>query len=263
MVDDTYMDLMNREIDRMNTPEESGTLKEYLATNRKAQHLFDELMAMTNLLSTVKEMEPSPDLKTDIMSAIRSSQQATKKEEQYLKSLLRRLHFLFNYRYAYAFSFGLIVGLILYSLFVHMSNKGTSIDVMNLYGTLLPNDSSERFEEGDHLDIQLREVKGTVEVMYSERVVIAGIAIESRVGIEIILEFDEYDLNMSGFVQANNVRSHIDMDTTRLKVTHIGDNTYVIVFNNITDMVTPLNIQILSSGDEMYTQTISTGRSID
>ena len=259
MVNEKYIDLMNSEIDGINTPEESEKLKEYLAADRDAQHLFDDLMSMTKMLCEVQEIEPSSDLKMNVMSTIYATHRKLIKERSYLKSLLSRLQWRIHYRYAYAFSFGLILGILLYSLFFHIGSKGTSIDISKLYGTISLHNDLESFEKGDHIDIQLKETRGTVDILCSGKTVIAEIALETQIEIEMILTFDETDLNISGFIQSNNLSKNVKVIENHVRLTHVGKNTYIIAFRDRTRTGTPLDIQIVSSGNVLFQKTLSTG----
>lgn len=258
-----YIDLMHREIDGLNAPEESKKLKEYLEKNSEAQELFNQFVSISNKLGEVEEITPPPDLKPNIMHAISGSAYQPKKQGNALKSLLNSLRLRFNYRYAYAFSFGLIAGIILYSMYVKTLNTGVSSDISDLYGTLIFNTQPEALHKGDDIHIDLEEVQGTIGVKYYKNTIIAEIILESRNRIEVNIQYDENDLYMSGFFQSRNASSLVKMNDTHLRMTHLGENTYVVAFTNRAKTVTSLNVQILSSGTEIYSKAISTEISVD
>ena len=68
MIDTKYIEHINKEIDGLNTPEESIALREYLSDNPEAQKLFDELMEISRMLESVPPIEPSQNLKKYILN---------------------------------------------------------------------------------------------------------------------------------------------------------------------------------------------------
>jgi hypothetical protein len=251
-----FIDLIHREVDRLNTPEESHRLKECLKTDAEAQKCYDQFIAMSNMLGEVEEVTPPPDMKRNIMCAVSASVHRPTKRSHSLKIFLNSLRARFNYRYVYAFSFGLIAGFVLFSLYVNTLNTGGSFDLSDLYGTLIFNSQSELLYESGHIHIDVDDVQGTIGVKYYESIVIAELILESREPIEVILECNEDDMHMNGFFQSTHASSNVVMNDTHLRMTHLGENTYVVTFRDMTRMITSLDVRIVSSGTVIFSKAI-------
>ena len=60
MIDKSYIDMMNKEIDGVTTGAEREKLSTYLHTNSEAKKLYNELCQTSALLSKVTRLQPSP-----------------------------------------------------------------------------------------------------------------------------------------------------------------------------------------------------------
>ena len=257
MTDEKYLDLLNREIDGVNSQKDSSKLKEYLVKNPEAQELYNELVTVSDVLKKVRVIEPSPNLRKNILNAIPSSKYAVKEKESSLKSLMSALFFRYKMQYAYAFVAGLMVGVVVYSFFA--TDKHPPSDLTTLYGTMLSPETSEGFQIADVVEIDLDEIAGTVTMKYSKGVVLAEVDLESQKETEIVLEFDENDIRFHSFGQLNSAKNEITVDKNSVGLTNTGENTYVIFFEDKTQSITPMTVKILSSGTLLSQNTVFTG----
>ena len=110
MIDEKYIELMNKEIDGLNTPQESAELKSYLKDEPEAQKQFNNLLDVSKSLEQLEEIEPSPELKKSIINSINWKKYSTKEKKR--RSFLGFTQLKFNVKYAYVFTCGLILGII-------------------------------------------------------------------------------------------------------------------------------------------------------
>ena len=263
MIEEKYIELINKEIDGVNSPKDSAKLEEYLTKNTEAQELYSELVMTSNMLNNVNELEPHPNLKKNILNSIQWDKytvKASKARRNPFESLINALQFNFNFKYAYAFAVGLIMGIVTYSLFVENVQRNTSTDISDLYGTMILKGIPESFEIANYIEINLDEVYGTINIRYSKDIVLAELNLKTQQEIEMVFEFDEDDIRFNGFIQLNNVRNNLDISENYLKLTNIGENKYIIIFNDKTQSVTPMNFKIFLSDVLLYEKSVSTGR---
>lgn len=266
MIEKTYVDLINKEIDGVNSQEDSDKLKSYLAENPEAQDLYNDLLSVSSMLDKIDQIEPSPTLRRDILESLPQKKYATKEKKDplegtgnVLKSLLPFQTVKFNFRYAYAFSAGLILGITILFLFVDKIYQKTDLDISDLYGTMMHPGTSESLETADHAEINLDQVQGEIHLKYSEEIVLAELDLNTEREIEIVFEFDEHDISFNSFARLNNNENNLNIGKNRLRLSNIGDNKYIIIFHDKTESITPMNVKIFSSGDLLYERDISTG----
>ena len=260
MLDKKYIDLMNQEIDGINTREESAELQKYVASNPEAQQYFDDIKTMSNMLSTVSELEPPPTLKKNIMTAIKPKRRHADVREPWWRSISERLRIEGTLKYAYVFSCGLILGLFIYALFMNTQPKGDSFDISRLYGTMALKDVSGNLKPGDLFHIDIEDIDGRVHVAYSESIVIIELQFETQQKIELALGFEENDITVYSYAQAKRAEGTVSISQDHMKLTHAGDNTYHIFFNKTTPLTTTLNITINADGALLYERPITIGQ---
>ncbi len=70
MIDERTVELIHREIDGLNTPEETSMLRSRLPEDPEAQELYEDLVKLGAILKTVAPAEPPGYLKTSILNTI-------------------------------------------------------------------------------------------------------------------------------------------------------------------------------------------------
>ena len=66
MIKQEYIDLMNQEFDRTNTPEQSQKLEEYLSGHSEARSYYRELAQALGVFENVDMLNPPPGLRESI-----------------------------------------------------------------------------------------------------------------------------------------------------------------------------------------------------
>lgn len=257
MIEKKYIELINKEIDRVNLPKDSIKLKEYLRNNPEAQNLYDELVNLSKMLQQVDDVEPSPNLKKNILNSIQWGKNAVKRDRSFLKSVIPSLQFKFNFNFVYAFSAGLIAGIIIYSLSDKI-HKSTSVDFSRLTGTFIIGESSEVFEPVEKLNISLSGIDGTFNLKSAKGLILAELYLKTQKPVEVVLEFDEQDLEFNGLRHLNSGGIQLNVSRDQLKLTHVGDHKYIFVFRDKTSAVQPLHFSIFSNGALVYEKTLYT-----
>lgn len=258
MTREKYLDLIHREIDGANTPKETAKVKAYLAKDPRAQKLYNDLVAVSNMLSKASVIKPSPNLRKIILNSIPSGKYAVGKSRSPLKLVLNTLFVGYKVQYAYAFAAGLIFGVVVYSFFI--TDKNSSSEISTLYGTMLSREASASLETADHSKINLDQVTGTVATKYSRGLIVVELNLRAEPGLEIVIEYDENDLGFGGFGQSEDARNTIIVDKNRVRLTSLDENSYILIFRDKTESVTPINVKIFSSDALVYEEALSTGQ---
>ncbi|MCU0643870.1 MAG: hypothetical protein MUC94_06380 [bacterium] len=136
MIDEKYIELMNKEIDGVITKSEQERLHNYLSANSEAQKLYNDLRQTSELLSKIPRVEPSPNIKKYVMNSIDLNRYSKATKPGRLKALVSNLLIKPTPKLAYAFALGILVGILVYSALLEnvISKRGT--DVADFYGTI-------------------------------------------------------------------------------------------------------------------------------
>jgi hypothetical protein len=262
MIEEKYIELMNKDIDGLLSPKENAALQEYLAKNQDAQAFHDDLHMLSKMLDQVVAVDPPSNLKKNILNSIRLKKHVERERRGLLQSLPSFLNMKVNYRYAFSFSAGLIVGLLIYSLFTNL-NKNTFLDNSELTGTIFLDGGSEKLRTADKVEVNLEEITGTIEIKYLKNLALAEINLTAQPEIELLIEFDENDVVFDGFRQLDPSASRIEIAENFLSLTNKGKNRYTVVFKKKPSIITPLNFKIFSNGALLFEKTILANKSHD
>ena len=70
MIEDRYVELINKEIDGTNSPGESAKLRRHLQAYPGADNYFRQLTSVYKALDKLPEAVPPPDLRKNVLNAI-------------------------------------------------------------------------------------------------------------------------------------------------------------------------------------------------
>lgn len=259
MIKPKYIELIHREIDGENSPNESARLKEYLVENKEARLLYEELAAASRMLSTVQEVEPSSNLKKRILNGIQPSRYAPRERATLLSGIKNLTENIFatpshKMKYAYTFAFGLLAGVIIYSVFVESLRENNLIDISDFYGTISQSQSSGRFVDADRGEINLPEVSGSISTRYSKDLALCEVTLHPLNNAEVVLEFDESQLAFNSFMKLKaDGSTTINTTGGSVRLSNFGNGAFVFVFIKKDSIKTAaVNCKIFSNGKLLY-----------
>ena len=258
MIAKKYLELIHGEVDGTNSQKQSAKLREYFAENHEARDLYDDLVSLSKTLSQVEEIDPSPNLKKAVLNSIRFDRFAAEKKKNIFRMpLLKPLFVRRNLQFASFFLAGLLLGVAFYSL---IQSSTSSFENSNLYGTIIPSETADKFETGDYVEFGLESASGTAGLKYSPSTILTELDLVSREDIEIVVTFDSRDLSFSGFGEQQSVENHVTIGQDHVRFAHTGKNKYLLVFNNNAQTGTTVDLKILLAGNLIYETPLSTGQ---
>jgi hypothetical protein len=247
MVDEKYLELMHKEIDKSITPQEQSQLLLYLENNSEARSIHENLMRVSKMLELVDKVPAPPDLKDSVMRVVYSGEIRPEGRQ----NLLDRFRGLFQsskgLRYALCATGGVLVGFLLFAMIPHASNRSNPTDKGNMIGTLFLNGLGNDLEEIDQKKIDTGDIHGLITTRFGFQVVIADLEISSPGPVELTLRYNPGDLGFSGFAQSKFQRQNLKTSDGYIEMTHQGSNRYVFAFNNNVNSVSFVDLQITGS----------------
>ena len=256
MIEEKYLELINREIDHLISPRQSKKLRKYLEHNPDAQMFYDDLVVMSKELSHVNKVEPPQNLKKNIVNALPVGKYAKYERQSAFKHYLETFLFGNKPQYAYVFSAGLITGIIVISLLFIILYKNNSVNIPDLYGAFRTNSTANIFRTADELTIDEESVKGDVRLSYSDEVIFIDVTIRTTQDVNVTLKFNENDLNFREFKKSNNFSNDLIVKGSSLQFTSNGTNHYLIALGRITSNLSLVYLKIYSSGSIVYAYTL-------
>jgi hypothetical protein len=255
MIDNKYTDLIHREIDGANSPQESAQLKAYLAANLEAQRFHDELASMSNLLREVHPVEPPAPLRDIVMYRL-PNRYAKQPQTSLLATLREWLEAKANFKYAYVFAGGLTMGIVMYALLLQTTLQMPE-DLNKISGTIGQREPAENPATTRSLDINREGVTGKIDLKYAAGAVVAEMALDAKQSISLTITFDEKLLTFKSLtVLDESASGEAVLIPGAAQLTHVGRKSYAVVFTKRSDAAGALNFEITRAGELLYEQTV-------
>jgi len=159
MINRTYIELINKKIDGVISPDENKILQQYMERTPEAEKLYNELLETEESLDRLPEIHPSENLKKRILNSIDYSRYSAKKKKNRVFST-----FLFprnKWGLIVSFSLGLVAGTILFMLMFSNPELISSFDDKDVYGTMGLTDT----EVVDKINVKTEEVSGSIGIL--------------------------------------------------------------------------------------------------
>jgi len=242
MIDNKYIELMNGELDGVNSAEESLELKNYLERHPEARRYYEELVELVQMLGRAEDVEPPPELREIILTSI-----SQKREEFERKSLfssaLEAFRHNFRREYAYAFAAGIIVGICLFAILSHIGPGGRPSDLDDFYGTLGIKSRAEQLIGTEPIEFEFPEVSGSAHVKYSKDIILTELSLSSDSEISVVFQYDE-NVRFEGLRTLAGVDHKINVTEKMLELTHNGISDYVIILKGANQADNLVSIKI-------------------
>jgi hypothetical protein len=246
-LDKKYIELINKEIDHLTTPDEKIDLKKHLATNKVAQDYFNDLKLTNDYLDKLPDQEPSENLKKQIINSIDFNRYSSKVKKQFTFSTL----FAPKFKLAYTFAFGLILGIIIYAALAGNSN---TVNINDIYGTIgINNDAANTIAE---LPLNISDISGNIELKGIDKNFWFNLDLNSNQSFDIVITYPN-DVKFDNLRLGLTKNIEISKDQNFVKTTNSGSQKYSLLFTKNSPEPTTVNIQILQSGKTLYEHNLS------
>jgi len=185
MIEKRYIELMNKEMDGVNTPDESAALRCFLASSEEARRMYDELRGVAGMFAAAGEIMPPPDMKRTIMEAIaeRKALRGARRAERrrFLDVLTPRT------KLACSFVGGVAFGLLALIIMLRAIPQSGGLDRKDLYGTLAGRRSAETVIASESVSIEAGDVSGRLTAQYRDNSLTVALDLNAPREIEVVL----------------------------------------------------------------------------
>lgn len=245
------LELIQRELDNENTPEDRERLHALLERDAEARKSYDELRMVATELQELPLAEPPSQLWMDVMEALPD---ARRERTTGMVSILHDLRAALSARpaiaYGYAFGIGLLVGL---SLFALVRGERTFED--DLYGILAADgetvDTSERFESA----LELPGFAAAVKIYATSALLVVDLDVDANEDTDVRL-VPEDGLTLKGLThQTGETPMSVETAGGTVDLHVSGVDRYIVLFDRPAGSIPPIRFEIWRHGERLYAES--------
>jgi|GEM_PF-2344019 len=251
MIDDRHRELINASIDGMLSQDDQEYLSHYLSQNSEAKTMHDQLRELSQALSMVNEAEPPPQLRHNILQAIRMKQEEKKQTPMIIRLATAALDMRNRFAYVYVFTAGIVLGVALSSVVLNLERE-TQFDNRDLSGTLSTPPTKSDYKPVDRVDFAEAAIQGSMFIGRTGNSVLVELTVDSREEIEVIAQFSEDEMRLTGFRHLQEGISGIAVSEGRVQFKNRGENQYHLFFNDRGPAGGMLHLRIYSATGLLY-----------
>lgn len=256
MIDETYIELMHKEIDGIIDPEERDELHNYITRNDEANNLYKDLIQTAKLLKDIPVVSPPRSLKTQIMDSLDWGKYQRKASKPDLGSILANWFFRPRYKLAYAFAIGIVVGVFLYAFFFSTMNMQEPINNTDLYGTIGLN-AGKDLRDLQNIPIDLNEISGHINLRQFKEFIVFDVNLKSNAAFNLSLQYGSQSYQFRGFHRDSNNNVLLKEDNNSIEISSDSENArYLVFFNKLGQKPNPIDLKILQAGQVLSHQSI-------
>jgi hypothetical protein len=250
MIDDRYMELMNKAVSGEITPDEQTRLDKYLQATPEAAKIYRQMLETSEVLGGIGDVEPPASLKPRIMNALDFSRYETRPSRSVSEAgLLARFGFLSpRRRPAYAFALGVVVGLIIFSVIVtRPPGSRYPADIRNLYGTIgLGEDKG--FASIERVPVSLGQVTGSIDLSRLGDVLMFEVSLGGAPEFDLLLVYDPTLVSFGGLRPHEGGQALVAAGRGYVETSVSGDCVLNLSFIKERAASASVDLKLMSSG---------------
>ena len=248
MNEDPNIELINKEIDGLNSPEETSRLLHVIEENKHAKLLFEDLKQIDKILGNFRSVDPPAYLHNHIVNSL----PRTHKQERKIRSFLSLpISFPFvNIRSAYVVTLfiGIAVGLFS-TMFFLVHNVNNPENLLQVSGSSVTQISQTELVLVDEAYFAIPGASDiNVSVKYSPEAVFVGIRGNSKTHIDFFVEFPPDMLTFDSFHQFGGEGNQVTSEKDKININFNGESNIGILFGRHALTNVPLNIKLSMKG---------------
>ncbi|MFH1312410.1 MAG: hypothetical protein ABIJ00_04205 [Candidatus Eisenbacteria bacterium] len=258
MNEQEYIELIDKEMAGTISPDEREALYQYMRKTPGAQKLYREVLQTSNLLRQVSDVEPPGHLKQSIMNSLDFNRHRARGGRPVMRFLLKARQVGLKPRLAYAFALGMVVGLVVYSVFLTAPGGRYGSDVREMYGTIGISEES-RFAPVERVPVDMPEATGSVNLLRFEDLLRFKVILESTDAFEVLLLYDPAQMGFSGLRPLAYGEIGLETDDGCVSVSGSGAVEFMLAFVTQTASAIPVDFKIMVSGETILSHRFDVG----
>jgi hypothetical protein len=280
-MEEKYVELMNREIDGLNSRKESAELQEYLRRNPEAERYYRELLFVAGVLDRVPDVEPPAELKASIMRAIFGEEAGVPAEageiratagaavtagagaraerERRPASILDLFRIRWEPRFAYVLAACIGVGLFLFVLFWRVVPGRAPRELEGLYGSIVSSQEVGQLLAVQPVRFALLGTHGELHIRYEPKRILVALDLRSDSRIQVVFDYSK-DVSLESITALNKCEYNAKAGDGKFELTHSGDCRYVIVLQDGSGTHSPITLKVIRGDALLLEETARPAR---
>ncbi len=251
-IHDGMMELLNKEIDGVNSKEDSLILQAYLERNPEAACVYEELRELSSILGEARQLTPGAHVNVQIMNAVRSI--ASRRDVS--PSLFSGFRVLLA-KPAYTFAIGVALGCILLVTVARFTPE-VNADASQLLGTLVNAGTLGNMKNIDTLPVSADGVAGEIITQRSGNALLVKVSLNAARLTTIHMTFEGGLLTFKGYVDLRNTSSQASVRAGALEYTLQGEHEYAILFEGNGSRSGSMTIEGTQGSTTIFSSIIDT-----
>jgi hypothetical protein len=211
--------------------------------------LYQEIIQTADLANRIDDIDPPLNLKKNILNSIDSNRYHTNDAVGRERSSPLDWFTSKNSRVVLAFAAGLIVGLVLYSVFIIDSGQNQQLDNLNFYGTIgIPENVESKML--DQISLESPGLSGSIMLFKYHTIVWFEINLTNSAQYDLTLSFDQSILKFTDLKPLDYTQTMIDNGQNHLKITIYEPSRFLLLFTQLAPVNTLLELKIAPLSEE-------------
>jgi|GEM_PF-3184780 len=257
MIDERYVELINKELDGFNTESESKELQQFLSENGEALQYYDELLRAASALKRVDQVEPPSFLKTHILNSIKSLPVPVRSGLGWMNTVLDLFRQRPSVRYGVVFASGLCIGILLFAIVGPWRRDGMPL-ASKVSGSMVSRTEISRLHVIDSVALDGSGFQSVFKTFRGDGNVTVECAVEADENLRLELSADPRELKFMGFNRLGG--TDIDVIATGGKIVFTGAKSEhgLITFTEVASPQQPIEVRIYKEGTVVGNVSIRT-----
>jgi len=228
MNENEYKELINKKIDGEISNDEEAQLKQVLSKNPQANSYNQDMHKMVRIISETEQVQPPENLKKHVMESIDLNRYTSRPD-----NIIKPGHsWWVVQKTGLAFAAGLLLGIVLYALFLPGTSFISGPDESDMYGTIgLKNTGA--FQTISETPLNTEGANGMLALKKSGSFFMLDVNINASEKAEILIRFNENDARFTGFNEKNNTAAFVESGSDYIRLT-VTESTH---FNLYLDKI--------------------------
>ena len=257
MIDERHIELINRELDGLNTESESKELEEFLSENDEALKYYDELLRTASALKRVEQVEPPSFLKTHILNSIKALPIPTRSGFGWVNNVLELFRQRPIARYTVVFASGLCVGILLLLIADPWRQDGMP-DASKVSGSMVLPKEISRLQKIDSVALDGSGFRSIFKTLRGDGNITVECAVASSENLRLELSADPEELKFIGVNRLGGTDNDVMATGGRVIFTGTKSEHGLITFAEVASPQQPIEVRVYKGGTVIGSVSIRT-----
>jgi hypothetical protein len=245
-------ELIQSDIDGTISGEDRTRLQELLESDEKVRQFHEDCSTLSGALDNFTPLDAPAGIAANVMAAAAQNSESIEEETRVPWRTLFAVWFEFPVlRYALAFLIGAVFASGLSQMRV---TEERGMDVAGLAGTMSP---MSQFVSRQSFNLAQTVMEGQIDLLHAEQLVQLRFELDSKLPVEVVMNFGGENYDFSGFLQDANTVSSLSAGEGQVTLIANGEQRFTVQFSTPAVSNAPIAVSFNSDGETIETLTVA------